>query len=138
MAIQLGTTLRTNMIGQYETTIGTTPKLILRSGAQPATCATADSGTFLAILTLPSDWATAASAGSTTLNGTWSGVGSAAGTAAHYRLKDSTATSTNDTGTTHEQGSVGVGSGDLSVDNNVIAVSQAINITTWTRTQGGV
>lgn len=137
MAIQLSTTLRNNMIGQYETTLGTTPKLILRTGAQPANCAASDSGTFLAILTLPSDWLNAASGGAVTLLGAWSGTGSAAGTAAHYRLKDSTATSTNDTGTTHEQGSVGLGSGDLSLDNNVIANGQAISITTWTRTQGG-
>lgn len=137
MAVQLGTTLRNNMLNQYESTLGTTPKLILRSGAQPASCATADSGTFLAILTLPSDWLNAASSGSVTLLGTWSGTGSAAGTAAHYRLKDSSATSTNDTGTTHEQGSVGQGSGDLNLDNNVIASGQAISITTWTRTQGG-
>lgn len=137
MAIQLGTTLRNNMIGQYETTVGTSAKLILRAGAPPATCATADAGTFLAILTLPVDWASAASAGAVTLLGTWTGTGSAAGTAAHYRLKDSTATSTNDTGTTHEQGTVGQGTGDLSLDNAVIASGQTINITTWTRTQGG-
>jgi hypothetical protein len=137
MAIQLGTTLRNNMIGQYETTLGTTPKLILRSGAPPAAANSVDSGTFLAILTLPSDWLNAASAGAVTLLGTWSGTGTSAGTAGHYRLKDSTATSTDNTGTTHEQGTVGQGSGDLSLDNNVIAASQAISITTWTRTQGG-
>ncbi len=137
MAIQLSDTLRNNMIGQYETTLGTTPKLILRTGAQPSTCASADAGTFLAILTLPSDWASAAASGAVTLAGTWSGTGSAAGTAGHYRLKTSAATSTNDTGVTHEQGSVGQGTGDLSLDNAVIANGQAISITTWTRTQGG-
>lgn len=137
MAIQLGTTLRNALMDQYESTIGTTPKLILRSGTPPASCGAVDSGTFLAILTLPSDWLNAASGGSKTLLGTWSGTGSAAGTAGHYRLKDSTATSTDNTGTTHEQGTVGQGSGDLSLDNNVIANGQAISITTWTRTMGG-
>lgn len=137
MAVQLGTTLRNNMIGQYETTLGTTPKLILRSGTQPADCAAVDSGTFLAILTLPSDWMNAASNGSITKNGTWTGTASAAGTVGHYRLKDSTATSTDNTGTTHEQGSVGQGTGDLSLDNVVVANGQTITVTTWTRTQGG-
>ena len=133
MTIQLGTTLRNAMIGQYETTVGTAPKLQMRSGAAPANAAAADSGTLLAELTLPSDWMNAASAGSVTLLGTWSGVGAAAGTIGHYRLKDSAGS------VCHEQGTVtATGSGgDLTVDNVVIAVSQAVNVTTWTRTQGG-
>ena len=139
MTIQLGTTLRNNMIGQYESTIGTSPKLILRSGDAPANCAASDSGTLLAIITLPSDWMNAASSGAVTLLGTWAGTGAAAGTVAHYRLKDSTATSTDNTGTTHEQGTVTAtgGGGDLTVDNTSIAVSQAVSVTSWSRTQGG-
>lgn len=133
MAIQLGTTLRNNMVGQYETTVGTTPKLQIRTGAQPANCAAADSGTLLCELTLPSDWMTAASSGSISLNGSWAGTGAAAGTAAHYRLKDSTGA------TCHEQGSVTAtgGGGDLTLDNTSIAASQAVSVTSWTRTQSG-
>ena len=133
MTIQLGTTLRNNMIGQYETTVGAGPKLQLFSGAQPANCAAADSGTKLAEITLPADWMTAPSNGGITLNGTWSGAGLVAGTAAHYRLKDSAGT------TCHEQGSVTLtaGGGDLTLDNTNIAVSQAFNVTSWNRTQGG-
>jgi hypothetical protein len=137
MAVQLGTTLRNNMLNQYESTIGTTPKLILRSGAAPADCATADSGTFLGIITLPSDWMAAASAGSIAKAGTWTGTAAATGTVGHYRLKDSTATSTNDTGTTFEQGTVGIGTGDLQLDNTSVTSAQNVTITTWTRTQGG-
>lgn len=133
MAIQLGTTLRNNMVGQYETTIGTAPKLQIRTGAQPANCAAADSGTLLCELTLPTDWMTAASSGSISLNGSWTGTGAAAGTAAHYRLKDSAGS------TCHEQGSVTAtgGGGDLTLDNTSIAVSQAVSVTSWTRTQSG-
>lgn len=133
MTIQLGTTLRNAMVGQYEPTIGASPKLQIRTGDQPANCAAADSGTLLRELTLPSDWLNAASAGAVTLLGTWSGTGAAAGTAAHYRLKDSTGT------TCHEQGSVTAtgGGGDLTVDNTSIAVGQTVNVTSWTRTQGG-
>lgn len=133
MTIQLGTTLRNNMVGQYESSVGTTPKLQLRTGAQPANCAAADSGSLLAELTLPSDWMTAASGGAITLNGTWTGTASAAGTAAHYRLKDSAGS------VCHEQGSVTItgGGGDLTIDNNVLANTQTVNVTSWTRTQGG-
>lgn len=133
MAIQLGDTLRNNMVGQYETTIGASPKLQIRSGAAPANCAAADSGTLLAEITLPADWMTAASGGSISLNGSWSGTGSNAGTAAHYRLKNNAGS------VTHEQGTVTVtgGGGDLTVDNTSIAASQVVNVTSWTRTQGG-
>jgi hypothetical protein len=133
MTIQLGTTLRNNMIGQYESTIGTAPKLQLRSGSQPANCAAAASGTLLVELTLPSDWLTAASGGAVSLAGSWSGAGAAAGTIAHYRLLDSAGA------TCHEQGSVTAtgGGGDMTVDNVSVAVSQAVNVTSWTRTQGG-
>lgn len=133
MSIQNSTALRNAMIGQYETTIGTAPKLQLRSGAAPANCAAADSGTLLAELTLPSDWLTAPSAGAVTLNGSWTGTGSAAGTVAHYRLKDSAGT------TCHEQGTVTAtgGGGDMTVDNTSIASAQPVSITSWTRTQSG-
>ena len=133
MAIQLGTTLRNNMIGQYESTIGTAPKLQLRSGSQPANCAAAASGTLLVELTLPSDWLSAASAGAVNLAGSWAGSGAAAGTIAHYRLLDSSGT------TCHEQGTVTAtgGGGDMTVDNTSVAVSQAVSVTGWTRTQGG-
>lgn len=133
MTIQLSTTLRNNMVGQYESTIGTTPKLQIRTGAQPANCAAADGGTLLCEITLPSDWMSAAGSGAITLLGSWAGTGAAAGTSAHYRLKDSAGT------TTHEQGSVTAtgGGGDLTLDNVVIAVSQAVSVTSWTRTQGG-
>ena len=133
MTIQLGTTLRNNMVGQYETTIGTSPKLQLRSGAAPANCAAADSGTLLVEITLPSDWLSSPSAGAVALAGAWAGTGAAAGTVAHYRLKDSAGT------VCHEQGTVTAtgGGGDLTVDNTSIAIGQAVNVTSWTRTQSG-
>lgn len=136
--LQLSTTLRNAMAAVYETTIGTSPKLILRTGAQPANCAAADTGSFLAILTPPSDWMGTTSGGAVTIaNGPWTGTVTNSGTVAHYRLKDSTATSTDNTGVTHEQGTVGTGTFDLSLDNLVLAAGQNISISTWTRTIGG-
>lgn len=132
MAIQQSTALRNNIIGQIETTIGTAPQLKIRTGAQPANCAAADSGTSLVTITLASDWLTAASGGSVSLIGTPSGTAGATGTAAHYRIYDSTGT------TCHEQGTVTVtgGGGDLTVDNTSISSSQTVTLTSYSRTAG--
>lgn len=130
MAIQLSVALRNARINAVESTVGTSPKLQIRTGAQPASCAAADSGSLLAELTLPSDWVNAASSGASTLAGSWSGTATGTGTAAHFRLKDSAGT------TTHMQGSIGAGSGDLSLDNTSIATGQAVTVTTCTTTDG--
>lgn len=132
MTIQYSTDLRSAIAAVYETTIGASPKLELRTGAPPANCAASDTGTLLAEMTLPSDWMAAASGGAAAKTGTWSAAGVAAGSAAHYRLKSSG-------GTCHEQGTVTAtgGGGDLTLDNVVIAVSQAISISGWTRTAAG-
>src|ERR1044071_5107527 len=107
MSLQYSTTLRNNQLDQVEATIGTAAKLQLRTGAPPANCAAADSGTLLCEMDLPSDWMAAAGSGSKAKSGTWSGTGAAAGTAAHFRVKDSSGA------TTHIQGTVtATGGGD--------------------------
>ena len=132
MAIQFSVAARNASLDSFETTTGTSAILRLRTGAPPATCATADSGTSLVALSLPSDWMAAASAGSKALLGTWQGSGIAAGTAAHFRVYDSGGT------VCHAQGTVtatGFG-GDMTVDNTNIAVSQVVTVTTFTLTAG--
>jgi hypothetical protein len=62
--------------------------------------------------------------------GTWSAAASAGATAGHFRLYNSVATM--DGTTCFMQGSVGQGSGDLSLDNNVIANGQTVTINTFT------
>lgn len=122
------------MLDAYETVIGTSAVLKIRTGAPPADCGTADSGTVLATLALPSDWMAAASAGSKSKSGTWQDASAdAAGTAAHYRLYASDGT------TCHEQGTVTAtgGGGDLTIDSVTVASGQTITITTWTRTAPG-
>ncbi len=130
MAIQLSVTARNARLDTIETTAGTTAKLQLRTGAQPADCATAASGTLLAELTLPSDYLAAAASGSKAKSGTWSGVGAAAGTAAHFRIVDNAGS------TCHLQGTVTAtaGGGDMTLDNTSIAVAQAVTINTFTLT----
>lgn len=102
MAMQYGQAAIHARLDAIETTIGVSAKLQIRSGAAPATPATADSGTLLCEMTLPVDYLNAASAGTKTKLGTWSGTGAAAGSAGHFRLKDNAAT------VTGIQGSVGV------------------------------
>lgn len=132
MTIQMSTALRNARSAAIETTIGTAPKVQIRSGAQPANCAAADAGTLLAEFTLPSDWSTQ-TGGVLTFSGLPLSVTAAAsGTAAHYRIKDSAGT------TCHSQGSVTAtgGGGDMTVDNTAIASGQSVQITSWTITEG--
>lgn len=132
MALQYSTTLRNNQLNQIESTAGTSPKLQIRTGAPPADCAAADSGTLLCEITLPSDWMAAAASGSVAKTGTWSGTAVAAGTAAHFRLKDSAGT------TTHAQGTVTAtgGGGDMTVDNTSIANGQGVTVNTFAISAG--
>ena len=63
MALQQSVAVRNAGLDAKETAIGTSPVLKIRTGAAPANCAAADSGTVLASCTLPSDWMAAASNG---------------------------------------------------------------------------
>jgi hydroxymethylglutaryl-CoA reductase len=131
MAFQFSAAARNASIDAIETAAGTAPTLEIRSGTVPATAATADAGTLLASITLPSDWLAAASGGSKSRLGTWSGTAAAAGTAGHFRIKQGA--------TTHIQGTVtGTGGGgDMTLVNTSLAVSQPITIDTFTLTAGG-
>ena len=101
MALQLSTSVRNARLDAIETTVGVSAILKIRSGAPPADCGTADSGTVLATMTLPSDWLAAASSGSKAKSGTWQDTSAdAAGTAGHFRIYDSGGT------TCHLQGTV--------------------------------
>lgn len=133
MTVQLGTTVRNAMLDQIESTIGTSPIMKIRTGAVPATCATADAGTVVATLTLPSDWMAAASGGSKSMSGTWQDASAdATGTAAHFRIYDSGGS------TCHFQGTVtaGGGGGDMTVDNTSFASGQSFSVTTFTLSAG--
>jgi hypothetical protein len=133
MAVQLSTTVRNARLDAIETAIGTSAVLKIRTGAQPANCATADSGTVLATLSLPSDWMAAASSGSKAKSGTWQDTSAdATGTAAHWRLYASDGT------TCHAQGTVTAtgGGGDMTVDNTSFASGQSFTVTSFTLTDG--
>ena len=132
MTIQLSEAVRNAKLDAIETAVGTDPVLKIRTGAQPANCAAADSGTVLATLALPTDWLAAAASGAKAKSGTWSDTSADdTGTAAHFRLYTSG-------GTCVMQGSITAtgGGGDMTLDNTSIAAAQVVTITGFTLTEG--
>ena len=133
MAVQLSAAVRNARLDAIETTIGVSAVLKIRTGAQPANVATADSGTVLATLSLPSDYMAAAASGAKAKAGTWEDTSAdASGTAAHFRLYASDGT------TAHMQGTVTVtgGGGDMTVDSVSFTAAQAFTVTAFTLTDG--
>lgn len=132
MSLQMGVSLRNARADQIESTIGNAPLLKIYSGSVPANCAASDPSGLLATITLPSDWLTAASSGVKSLSGSWSAAASGTGTAASWRIKDSTNT------TCHMQGTVTAtgGGGDLTLDNTSIASGQTVSVSSFTLTEG--
>lgn len=131
MAITLSAAIRNARLDAIESTIGTSAILRIRSGAPPATVATASSGTVLATLSLPSDWMAAASAGAKAMSGTWQDTSADnTGTAAHFEIVAS------DTTTVGMRGTVSTSGADLNVDNTSFVATQSFSITSFVLTDG--
>ncbi len=131
MAIEISDLLANAMLDAIETYVGTSPTLTLYTGTLPAETTTADSGTVLSIITCPSDWMAAASAGSKAKLGTWSDSSAdATGTLGHFRLKTSGAV-------VALQGTSLSGSGDLNFDSN-ITLGGVVTVTAFTLTSGNI
>lgn len=132
MAIQYSVSVVNARLDAVESTTGTSAVLRVYTGAAPANCGTAASGTQLVSMTLPSDWMAAASSGTKAKAGTWSGTAGAgsAATPGYFRIYDSTAT------TCHVQGSAGIGSGDMSFDGSITS-GQTVTVSSATLTGGG-
>ncbi len=134
MAFQFSVAARNAALDAIEAAVGAAAILKIRSGAVPANCGTADSGTVLATLNLPSDWMAAAASGSKGKSGIWEDTAAdAAGTAGHFRIYAS------DGVTCHIQGTVTItgGGGDMTLDNTNIAVGQVVTVTSFTINGGG-
>lgn len=134
MATQRSTAVRDAMNDAFESAVGTAPTLEIRTGAPPANCAEADSGSLLCSITLPSDWLTASSGGSKSRSGTWQANASGSGDAGHYRIKQG--------GTCHEQGTAGgtdPGTADMVLQQTGpgIVSGQQVTISSYTATVGG-
>jgi hypothetical protein len=134
MAFQLSVNARNATLAAIEAEVGENPLLTISTGSPPANCGTANTGTVVATMVLPTDWLSAPTLGSVTLSGTWQDLSAdASGTAGYFRLHNSDGT------VCHMQGSIsatGAG-GDMQLDNTNIATGQQINITAFTITAGG-
>lgn len=129
MALQYSIAVNNARLDAIEAAIGASAILRVRTGAPPANCAAADSGTILASCPLPSDWMSAASGGAKAKNGTWDDpVANNTGTAGHWRIYDSTGT------VCHMQGTFGTSGTDMIGDSVSFTAGQAFSITAFTLT----
>jgi len=134
MAIQFRSTTRDARLDGIETEAGASCSMRIFSGAVPADVTQANPSGQLWDINLPADWMAAASGGAKAKAGTWSGAAGAGGVALSFRIYKSQATK--DGTTCIIQGTVGQGSGDLSLDNTNIANGQTVTINTFTLTDG--
>lgn len=134
MSLQFSTTVRNNLLDSIETSAGISAVVKIYTGAVPATCATASSGTALVSWSLGSDWAANASGGSKAFSATPLVANAVStGTAGYFRLFATDGT------TCHMQGTVTVtgSGGDMTLDNTSINSGQNVQITSWTLTAPG-
>lgn len=125
MALQYSTPVRNARLDVVESAIGASPVLQLRTGAPPANCAAAASGSLLASDNLPADWLAAAANGVKEKLGTWQLIATAQGDIGHFRILDATGT------TCHIQGRVTVdgGDGEMAADDVSVVVNQVVTVT---------
>lgn len=137
MAIQYSVAVRNDKLNAIEkagaglaAADDTTVALRIYTGAVPANCAAANTGTLLLDINLPADWMAAASSGSKAKSGTWAGTasGGSGSTPGYFRIyNDQT---TKDGTTCFIQGTCGVGSGDMAVDGTITS-GQAVSVDTF-------
>lgn len=130
MTFQVADFIANAMLDAYETAIGASPVLRLRTGAPPANLAAASIGTVVATMTLPADFMASAAARAKALSGTWEDLSADnAGTVGHYEIVKA------DTTTRCEQGTVTAtgGGGDMTIDNIVVAATQKITVTAFSK-----
>jgi hypothetical protein len=119
-----------------ETTIGVSAVLKIRTGAAPASCAAADTGTVVTTMNLPADWMANSAAGVKGLLGTWqdsAADNASGGGTLHYRIYAS------DGVTCHLQGPVSLtgGGGELQLDNININQGQQVTVSAFNITASG-
>lgn len=149
--MKFGVDLRNNLLEAYElsgngqtlsagagagaqvTGAASPPRFLAYTGAEPANCAAAATGTKFADTQLPADWLSAANAGSKALAGAWAGTAVAALNLgvqqAYYRLVSAA-------GVCFEQGTITVagGGGDAIIDSVTLGIGQTFTVTTKTLT----
>lgn len=139
MAFQFSTALRNAALDAMETAAGASCILRLRTGAPPANCAAARTGTVLATFNLPADWMAAANAGSKAKAGNWDDASAdATGTAGHFEIMDSAGVTCQMQGTVSQRAADG-GAGDVQLAQETagIVAGQPVTISAFTLTAGG-
>ena len=124
MAIQYSTTHRTNAMTDIVTQCGTSAVIKIWTCTQPATCATADTGTLLATLTGNVTQFGTVTSGVLTLSNITSGTAGNTGATGYFRIYPSAATSTNAV----IQGTAGT-AGDLVLSSGTINSGNTVSIT---------
>lgn len=133
MTIQYSVTVNNARLDAVETAIGASAILKIRTGAAPANCAAADTGTVLATISLPADWMAAAASASKAKAGTWQdALADATGTAAHFRIYETTGV------TCHIQGTYGTSGTDMIGDSVSFTAGQSSTINTFTLNAGNI
>jgi hypothetical protein len=125
MAFQEGILLRNQKLNAVNTNLGATATLKVFSGAEAGNCAAADPAGVLATITLPASPFGTASAGAIALAGSWSVAASGTGTAASWRIYDSSANCAFQGNTT-----------DMTFNNTNIATGQTVTVTSFGITAG--
>jgi hypothetical protein len=135
--LQFSETLRNNRLNQFESTLGGAARLRIFSGTKPASVADPETGALLCEIVLPSDWMTAAVAGSKTKAGTWTGfadlVAGDGTTAGYFRMRSSSAVA-------HCQGDITAtgGGGAMTLNDTLLVAGQPVTVTMFTLTEGNV
>lgn len=126
--VQYSVAQRNSAIGTLSTSVGAAGVAKLFTGAQPGSCATADSGTLLVSWTFTATFAGAASSGTVTVNNP-AAPGStavASGTAGYFRIYTSAAVCV-------MQGTAGATSGfDWNLTNTSISSGQIVTFSAMT------
>lgn len=132
MTIQYSVTHQNNNVADIVTQAGATAYLLIYSGAPPAHCSVAASGTLLASLPCSATLGEVSN-GVLTFNPITSEAASAAGTAGYWRLCTSAA------GTTVvAQGTVGVSGADLNFNGGVVfTAGETISVSSFSITANG-
>ncbi len=127
--LKYSTALKNAQQDAITATLGTTAKLQIYTGTQPATPDTAiTSQVLLATLTCASTFAPASSGGVLTLNAISSGTAGNTGTATWFRLCTTGGT------VGHIDGTVGTSASDLNLNNTSITSGQTVSVTSFTDT----
>jgi hypothetical protein len=134
MALRLSTALRNEVLDNGLNATFNGHRLDIYSGSQPTTADTAPTGTLLCTITLPADVFSAASGGTISKSGVWSGTASATGTAGYARLRRTTDAGTTNTTDIRIDGTLGTTGTDFIIDNASIQSGATITVSSFSFT----